>query len=280
MLSDEYPAIKTMRLGISSYTYTWAIGVPGYLPAQRMDATGLLSKASALGVSCVQIADNLPLHALSDDQLNELSELATRLSIEVEVGTRGLTFYNFQTYLHIAEKLNSPILRMVVDANAYHPDKEEIISILKDCLPELEKRKITLAIENHDRFTARTFAEIIDKVGSERVGICLDSVNSMGAGEGIETVVDILGPFTVNLHIKDFSVQRVYHMMGFTIEGKPAGQGMLPIQEIVSKLETYQRCESAILELWTPPENSIHETIEKEAKWAVESVDYLSKVIH
>lgn len=268
-----------MRLGISSYTYTWAIGVPGNLPDQRLDATGLISKAAKLGVSCVQIADNLPLHMLSDDQLENLSEHAAQSGIAIEVGTRGLTPDNLHTYLNLAEKLKSPILRMVVDSKDYHPGKDEIISIIKDYLPELEKRNIRLAIENHDRFTARTFADIIEGVGSDLVGICLDSVNSMGAGEGIETVVDILGPLTVNLHIKDFSVQRVYHMMGFTIEGKPAGQGMLPIEEIVGMLESYQRCESAILELWTPPEKTINETIAKEDKWAVESINYLFKVI-
>lgn len=167
---------------------------------------------------------------------------------------------------------------MVVDGQDYHPGKEEIISVIKDYLPELKQRNIILAIENHDRFTARTFADIIDHIGSEMVGICLDSVNSMGAGEGIETVVDILGPLTVNLHIKDFNVRRIYHMMGFTIEGKPAGQGMLPIELMLKKLEAYQRCESAILELWTPPEKSIDETVAKEEKWAAESIHYLSQM--
>lgn len=268
-----------MRLGISSYTYTWAVGVPGHFPDQRLDAFGLINKAAELGVSCVQIADNLPLHMLSDDQLDKLSDHAAQSGIAIEVGTRGLTSDHFHAYLNLAEKLKSPILRMVVDAQNYHPDKEEIISFIRDHLPELEQRNMILALENHDRFSARTFEEIIERIGSDRVGICLDSVNSMGAGEGIESVVDRLGPLTVNLHIKDFSVQRVYHMMGFTIEGKPAGQGMLPIEEIIEKLVTYQRCESAILELWTPPEKTIKETIVKEDKWAVESIDYLSNVI-
>ncbi|WPP50305.1 hypothetical protein [Catalinimonas niigatensis] len=56
-----------MRLGISSYTYTWAVGVPGHFPAQRLDVFGLIRKASELGLSCVQIADNLPLHTLFAD---------------------------------------------------------------------------------------------------------------------------------------------------------------------------------------------------------------------
>jgi hypothetical protein len=38
-----------MRLGISSYTYTWAIGVPGFSSERPLDAVGLLRNAVALG---------------------------------------------------------------------------------------------------------------------------------------------------------------------------------------------------------------------------------------
>ena len=91
----------------------------------------------------------------------------------------------------------------------------------------------------------------------------------------MEEVVRILGPMTVNFHIKDFSIRRVSHMMGFIIEGTPAGKGMLPVEKIVDILDKYQKCQSAILELWTPPEQEIEKTIQKEEKWTLESVQYL-----
>src|SRR5690606_29669957 len=123
--------------------------------------------------------------------------------------------------------------------------------------------KVILAIENHDRFKAAEFAEMVYLSDSRHVGICLDSVNSMGAGEGLETVTDKLAPLTVNLHVKEFSVRRIYHQMGFIIEGCPLGQGMLPVRDLVHKVSS--RCHSAILEQWTPPEDSIEKTIVKEA---------------
>lgn len=268
-----------MRLGVSSYTYTWAVGVPGCPPKQALDAPGLLHKAAALGIRCVQIADNLPLHLLSPEELKALGRAADAQGIMIEVGTRGLTPENLLTYLNLATELRSPILRMVVDAHGYHPHPDECVGIIKEFLPELRRRSITLAIENHDRFTARTFADIINRATSDRIGICLDSVNSIGAGEGIETVVEILGPLTINLHVKDFTVKRVDHMMGFIIEGTPAGRGMLPVEWMLEKLEPYGRCESAILELWTPPEQEVAATIAKEDDWAVESVAYLRGLI-
>ena len=66
--------------------------------------------------------------------------------------------------------------------------------------------------------------------------------------------------------------------MGIIIEGAPAGKGMLNIREIVGKLFTIDRCQSAILELWTPPEKEIEDTILKEEKWANESIEYLKSI--
>jgi L-ribulose-5-phosphate 3-epimerase UlaE len=102
----------------------------------------------------------------------------------------------------------------------------------------------------------------------------------MGAGEGFETVSDILIPYTINFHIKDFTIFRVLHKMGLVIEGRPAGQGLLDIPELIDKIEGTGLCRSAILELWTPPESTLEMTIRKEAEWAEESIIYLKNLFN
>jgi L-ribulose-5-phosphate 3-epimerase UlaE len=67
--------------------------------------------------------------------------------------------------------------------------------------------------------------------------------------------------------------------MGIIIEGAPAGKGMLNIKELVNKLYFTNSCQSAILELWTPPEKEIEATLRKEEKWANESIEYLKSVL-
>jgi 3-oxoisoapionate decarboxylase len=268
-----------MQLGLSSYTYTWAVGVPGSVPANPLSAFGLVDKACNSGLKLVQIADNLPLEEKSDDELSELYEYAVKKGVSIEMGSRGLTPEHTIKCLETAQKLHSPILRMVIDRCGYEPDLRMIKDIIKELLPEFKSKKIRLAIENHDRFKAREFEEIINAAGKEWVGICLDSVNSMGAGEGFETVSELLIPYTINLHIKDFTIFRVSHKMGFVIEGRQAGKGMLNISSVISSLSKKGRCQSAILELWTPPEPEIEDTILKEERWALESVDYLKNIL-
>lgn len=268
-----------MQLGLSTYTYTWAIGVPGNLPAHPLTAFDLLFTASRLGVKWVQFADNLPLASLSSQDLSEIAALARQLNIRVEVGTRGIGPDHLSRYLDLSRMFNSPILRVVVDSANYHPTPDEVVKALVPFKEKFMAAGVILAIENHDRFSCETLAEIVRRLGADWVGICLDTVNSFGALEGPKVVVDILGPLTVNLHIKDFTISRASHMMGFNIEGCPAGQGRLDVKWLLDRLQIFGRDPNAILELWTPPEVDLDATIAKESHWAEESVVYLRTLI-
>lgn len=268
-----------MRLGIGSYTFPWAIGVPGQLPDRPLDVMDLLDKAQALGVSVVQVADNLPLHRLMAGELDALVEWASELGIRLEVGTRGIDLDHLRTYLVLAQRLGSPILRVVVDTVDHHPSEGEIVRTLCAFSPALARAEVVLAIENHDRFAARLLANILERVDSPYVGVCLDTANSFGALEGPGAVVEVLGPWVANLHVKDFAISRVEHAMGFTIEGRPAGQGQLDIPWLLERLRHLGRDMNAILELWTPPERVPGETIAKEALWAAQSVAYLRRLV-
>lgn len=267
-----------MDIGISSYSFTWAVGVPGSEPEKCLTVFDLIDLAIELDVNVLQIADNLPLEKFSVQELNEFKYFADQAGIRIEVGARGMTLERLRRYIEIARQLKSPILRFVIDGTDFEPDLSEIHDIIQQIVPELEETEIILAIENHDRFLSGEFVEIVKKSGSKNVGICMDTVNSMGAGEGLETVIGKLAPITVNLHVKDFSIRRVSHKMGFVIEGVPLGKGMLPVTELISIVSP--RCQSAILEQWTPPEPTIQETILKERQWAEESISFLKTIIH
>jgi len=271
--------VAAMRLGISSFTYTWAVGVPGHPPERPMDVPGLIDRAQSLGVHVLQIADNLPLHRLSPAQLDGLERLAAELKLALEVGTRGIAPPHLRTYLSLARQLKSPILRVVIDTTDHRPGEDEIVALLREVVPEFEQAGVCLAIENHDRFKARALARVIARVASDCVGICLDTANSLGAQEGPEAVLDALGPLVVNLHVKDIAIFRASHQMGFRVEGRPAGQGQLNVPWLLQVLRDLGRDVNAIVELWTPPEETLTATIAKESAWADASVAYLRTLI-
>jgi len=268
-----------MRLGIGSYAYAWACGVPGYPPERPLTAAGLVRVAHSLGVHVVQICDNLPLDRLSPGEIDALAALSASLGVSIEVGTRGIAPEQLSAYVDLAVLLGSPILRVVVDTATDHPSAAQITAMVRWLLPRLRDAGVTLAIENHDRFRARVLRGIMEDADSERIGICLDTVNSLGALEGPDAVMAELAPWVVSLHVKDFVVCRVGHAMGFVVEGRPAGEGMLDLPWLFSALARHGRDPNAILELWTPPEPTLAATIDKEALWVARSVVNLRALI-
>lgn len=268
-----------MRLGIGSYAYAWAIGISGHPPRQPMTAPGLVRRTAALGLHVVQIADNCPLHTLSAAERAELRQVAAQLGVSIEVGTRGIGVEHVQQYVALAKEFGSPILRVVIDTGTHHPAPDEVIATVKELLPTFEQAGIPLAIENHDRFKVKTLVGILSAIDSPYVGICLDTVNSMGAGEGAEVVVTGLAPYVLNLHLKDYVIRRHPTMLGFEVQGTPAGQGMLDVPWLLDVLKAHGRDPNAILELWPPPEADVEATIRKEDQWVVQSLDHLRPLI-
>jgi 3-oxoisoapionate decarboxylase len=268
-----------MKLGIGSYTYTWAAGFPGSNVENTIGPLDIMERAIEMGVSIVQFADNMPLHTLPLQTLEELNKKAQNNGITIELGTRGIEHDKLIKYIELAKHLMSPIIRTVTDTEDKQPSVDEIVSSIGKLEHELRHAGIILAVENHDRLSSRCLRRIIEQIGSNYVGICLDTTNSYGALEGIEAVVEQLGPYVVNLHVKDFVIYRCSHKMGFIIEGRPSGQGMLDIPWLLERMSYYKRNPSAILELWTPPEVNVEKTIRKEEKWARESVQYMHSLL-
>ena len=268
-----------MHLGISTYSFPWSFGVEDFVPAKPFNYKDLLLAAAEKNIKYVQFGDNYPLHVLPGNELENLVKLADELQINVQVGTNGLTVLNVNNYLVIARKVKSPFLRIVIDNDDYRPTEEEIISILKGLIPALLQANVQLLLENHDRFKAKTLKQIIENTDPKWIGICLDTANSLGAGEGIGEVIEILSPYTVNLHIKDFKIRRLKHKMGFDVSGCAAGDGMLDIPRLLKEIGKHGKCETATLELWSKPDQTIEQTIQKEKKWADKSIDYLKTLI-
>lgn len=268
-----------MRVGLSSYTYPWAVGVPGHEPARRLGVLDLLDRAHRLGAPVLQVADNLPLHTLPLAELDLLDARARELGVALEVGTRGVGAGQLATYLALAVRLGSPLVRVVVDAAGHHPSPSEVVDLLRPHRAAFVDAGVVLAVENHDRFPAAVLARVVEELGTDWVGVCLDTANSLGALEGPAAVVPVLAPLTVNLHVKDVAVHRQPHQMGFVVEGCPVGAGMVDVPWVLGQLAAHGRGGvTAVVELWTPL-TDLAETVATEERWAEQSVQHLAALV-
>jgi sugar phosphate isomerase/epimerase len=261
--------------GIGSFAFGWAVGHT----QQRFDEHAVLDFARVHGLRVVQIGDNLPVHTWAPERLERFTRATRAADISIELGARGLTEAHLAEYLNRCADCGARLLRFVADASSYHPSADDVIAILKNAAPVLAEAGVTLALENHERFPAVVLRRIVEDAGSPNVGICLDTANSLGAGEGLGAVTDVLAPLTVNLHVKDVQITRLPHMMGFVVEGRPLGAGQLAIASTIEKVLQHGRCRTVILEAWTPPAETIEQTIEQEFASAVVSAERLKALL-
>jgi 3-oxoisoapionate decarboxylase len=269
-----------MKLGIGSYTYNWWTGVPGFPgPADPLTPERLLEVAASQRIRLVQIADNMPLDHLSAQNLDDLAGRARTLGIQMETGTRGIRPTGLRQYIGISQRLGSRMLRTLIDAPDDRPSADEAVALLREIAPEFERAAIALGLENHERIRARSLRQIVERVGSRGVGICLDTANSLGCGEGLATVLDELADFAVNLHVKDFQVTRLGHGKGFIVTGVPAGEGLVDVPAVLERLARAGRDVNCILELWSEPLQTVEESIRRENEWAEQSLRYLRTLI-
>jgi 3-oxoisoapionate decarboxylase len=261
--------------GISSFAFGWAVGTPLPPSPHPFTTDALLDFAVAHRVPVIQFGDNLPLHSLSDAQLDTFSQRARAHHIAIETGARGLTPEHLARYIEISRRLDARLLRFVIDAKEHEPSVDDVIQLIRDALPALRAANLTLGLENHDRFPCATLRRLVDTLASDHVGICLDTANSLGAGEGLREVLHHLAPVCVNLHVKDFAIERLPYLMGFTITGRSLGEGMLPLPDVLSAVARHGRCATAVIETWPSPEPTPAATLAKEARWAEQGLAIL-----
>ncbi len=268
-----------MEIGISSFAFGWAVGTPLQPSPRPFHADHLLDFAIEQRVPVVQFGDNLPLHVLANEHIDRLAVRARTAGVTLETGARGLTAGHLARYIDLSRRMGSRLLRFVIDAREYQPDLDRVAAILREAGPALKASGVTLGIENHDRFPCSALRRLVDDLAMEHVGVCLDTANSLGAGEGIREVLAFLAPVCVNLHVKDFSIARMPYLMGFTVSGCSLGQGMLPLAQVLSTVARYRPGATAVIETWPPPEADPLATLAKEARWAVGSIHVLQAAL-
>lgn len=277
-----------MKLGINTYTFMWSIGFqganPAYperqaRPAAPLTALGLLHKARQMGVHLVQTGPNLPLEALPLPELEQFIQTAMEWGIELELGTRGLDFAHLKQQAALARRMGARLLRTLPEIGGkFVLERSAIVQELRKILPLLEGEGMRLGIEN-GRLPASELRAALEELDSPQVGVVLDMVNSLAVPEGWKEVTRLLAPFTMCLHYKDFTIARQWHMMGFICEGAPAGKGLLETGWLLEQLDISPHPFNMILELWTPEQATLEETIALEQAWAVESIAYLRKYV-
>ena len=83
------------------------------------------------------------------------------------------------------------------------------------------------------RFRSATLVDIVTRVDSPALGICLDPGNCVAALELPTDTVEAAAPYVRNIHVKDFAFSRRDGWVGFTFAGCPLGEGLLDYRHLI-----------------------------------------------
>lgn len=268
-----------MKLGIGSYTYPWAVGMPGALSSQPLKPLQLLEKAQELGVGIVQFGPNLPLDHLPEAELRDVVKHAHSWQIDLEIGTMGIDPGHLKEQIRFAQRVEAILLKTTPEgADGRVPIRAQMVKCLREILNDLASAEIGLAIDN-SRIAAQELNAVLETIRNPRVGAALDTAYPLAFAQGWQISARVLGHRTLSLHLKDFDVQMAADGMGLSILGCPVGKGQINVAWLIESFAALRVEPSVILESWTPRQKSIEQTIALEDTWAREGVDYLRRFI-
>lgn len=107
--------------------------------------------------------------------------------------------------------------------------------------PVVRRAGMKLAVENHKDWLVAEMLDLLKRLGSERVGVCLDFGNSVALLEGPDEVIAALAPVAFSTHVKDMAVQEFAE--GFTLSEVPLGEGIVDLPRAI---ELCRRANAAI----------------------------------
>jgi sugar phosphate isomerase/epimerase len=256
-----------MAIGLSTYAFFWRSSTRVTAPLSLHE---MLKQTGALGCNVFQICDFPAVESLTAAELADLRGTAADLGIELELGTRGIQPEHLHRYLDLCGQLGASMLRSMLNTST-----GAAVALLKEAMPAFESHGVTVALETYEQVPTTALVSVVEAVGSDALGICLDPANCVAGLELPHDVVDRTAPYVKNMHIKDFAFTRQAGWVGFTLAGCPLGEGLLDYDEMLAVVDPASRGINQIVEHWLPWQDDAETTCLIEAQWTQHSVNYL-----
>jgi len=119
----------------------------------------------------------------------------------------------------------------------------------------VEDSGVKLAFENHGELRARELATVIEEAGKGICGVCYDSGNPLSVMEDPLFTMEILGPYIVSSHFRDFVVYE--HPRGAAMQWVAMGDGMADLGQLIGRFRQFNPTAPVLLEIITGNEPKV-----------------------
>jgi 3-oxoisoapionate decarboxylase len=238
--ADDAPRVD---MGLLMYSY----GIRAKAEKEQgfADPVKFLTFAKERGASAVQIS----LGAKTEADAMTIRRAADKTGMHIEGiisppadDKAGLD--RFATEVATAKACGVTVVRTVMlggrryetfsKAEEYPEFVKRAAEMLKRAEPVAKKHGVKLAVENHKDFRTDELIDLLKRIASEFVGVCVDTGNSIALLEDAQSTVETLAPFVLTVHLKDMGVEEAPD--GFRLSEVPLGEGVLDLKAIVGAL--------------------------------------------
>jgi sugar phosphate isomerase/epimerase len=259
-------------IGLGTYAFFWQHSDRVERPLGLVD---VLERTRDLDVDLFQVCDYAPLQAMPADDLRDAATAARRLGLTIELGTKGVAPEHLLDFLRLADVFDARLVRSMVYAPGFRPTLDEAAGLLATVMPEFEAAGVTLALETYEQVTTSDLVALVERVGSDRLGICLDPANVVAGLELPKDAVERCAPLTRSIHAKDFAFSRQDGWVGFTYSGARMGEGLHDYPHLLDTVRPEERGVNQVVEHWLPWQGDPDTTVRTEQEWTSTALEYL-----
>jgi sugar phosphate isomerase/epimerase len=236
------------RVGAVAYGFEYSIGLfkSRGRTGPRMDVFEFLDATRQTGGDVAQIFITM-IDNLDENELIRLRNYAASLDVLIEVHAGSALSPRFEKAIQQAAFLGSKVIgcsfgmlmrpNRIATLDAWDKHMEDCHKRLKQLAAIAASYKIIVAVENHLDFTVEELRDLVASIDSPYVGVMFDVGNTIGTLDDPTEAADILGPYTVATHYKDFAIEEVARGFRFTMV--PLGAGSLNLHGITERLHKY-----------------------------------------
>ncbi|WP_210480130.1 sugar phosphate isomerase/epimerase [Naasia sp. SYSU D00948] len=259
-------------IGLGSYAFFWQQSERVPEPLSLID---VFERTRELGVELFQICDYAPLLGMKAAEIRDAATAARELGLTIELGTKGVAVDHLATFLGLADVFGARLVRSMVYAPGFRPTLAEAEGLLRTALRDYEAADVTLALETYEQVPSSDLVDLVERIGSDSLGICLDPANNVAALELPKDVVERCAPYTRNIHAKDFAFARQDGWVGFTYGGARMGEGLHDYPHLLRTVDPGARGINQIVEHWLSWQGDPATTVAAEADWTRTALEYL-----
>ncbi|MBW9094336.1 TIM barrel protein [Microbacterium jejuense] len=259
-------------IGLGTYAFFWQHSdqVP-----QPLSLVGAFEATKGLDVDLFQICDYAPLEGMDDHELADAAAAARDLGLTIELGTKGVEPDRLSRYLDLAGRFDARLVRSMLYSAENRPTLTQAEEWLRAALPAYEASGIDLALETYEQVATADLVGLIDRIGSPRLGVCLDPANVVARLERPRDCVELSAPLVKNVHVKDFAFARQPGWVGFTYGGAPMGEGLHDYPHLLQTVRPRERGINEVVEHWLSWQGDAETTIRTEREWTRTTIEYL-----